>query len=74
MTVTFFDRLTLFKSSLQNVFSSEHAQTLSMDTVVAAVRRDYPNANFTRGEMEAALNKMQDENQIMVSDEQIFLI
>ena len=45
-----------------------------MDTVVAAVRRDYPNARFTRGEMEAALNKMQDDNQIMVSDEQIFLI
>lgn len=68
------ERFTLFKSSMQSVFASEHLQSLPVDTVVAALHRDYPDAKFSRAEIDAALNTMQDDNQVMVSDKQIFLI
>eukprot|EP00795_Rhopilema_esculentum_P008113 gene8113-14030_t len=68
------ERLSLFKASLQSVFAAHHAQSLDMDTVIAALHKDYPDAKFSTGEIQAALDRMQDENQVMVSDRQIFLI
>lgn len=68
------ERLSLFKSSLQSVFATHHAQSLTMDTVVSALHKEYPDAKFSKGEIDAALTRMQDDNQVMVSDQHIFLI
>ena len=56
------------------MFASEHAQSLPLDTVTEALHKDYPDARFSRMEIDSALNTMQEDNQIMVSDKQIFLI
>ncbi|XP_070533973.1 zygotic DNA replication licensing factor mcm3-like [Ptychodera flava] len=68
------ERFKDFKSSLQKVFSAEHAQSLSMDHVRSEVNKEHKDAKFTEGEINAALQKMQDANQVMVSDKIIFLI
>ncbi|CAB1342536.1 unnamed protein product, partial [Coregonus sp. 'balchen'] len=57
------DRLKEFKSSLLEVFCSAHAHVNKV--------RDAP---FTLTEVRAALARMQDDNQIMVADNIIFLI
>eukprot|EP00794_Sanderia_malayensis_P011928 gene11928-13163_t len=65
------DRLTLFKTSLQSVFSSEHAQSLPLETVTESLHRDYPDVRFTKNEIEAALDQMQDDNQIMIKENSV---
>ena len=67
-------RLALFKSSLQGVFAAQHVQSLQVETVTVALHSDYPEAKFTKGEIDACLDRMQDDNQVMVSDQQVFLI
>ena len=66
-----FFRLTEFKAALLAAFSSAHAQTLPLATVKASVKRDKP---FSDEEIDSALQVMQDANQIMVADENVFLI
>jgi len=66
-----FFRLTEFKAALLGAFSSAHAQTLPLSTVKDSVKRDKP---FNDEEIDSALQVMQDANQIMVADENVFLI
>ncbi|KAK6297799.1 hypothetical protein J4Q44_G00323820 [Coregonus suidteri] len=67
------DRLKEFKSSLLEVFRSAHAQSVGMNSLVESVNKD-SDAPFTLTEVRAALARMQDDNQIMVADDIIFLI
>ena len=71
VTVFVFFRLTEFKAALLGAFSSAHAQTLPLSTVKDSVKRDKP---FNDEEIDSALQVMQDANQIMVADENVFLI
>lgn len=64
-------RLTEFKAALLGVFSSAHAQTLPLTTVKDSVKRD---KTFSDEEIDSALQVMQDANQIMVADDNVFLI
>lgn len=65
------DRLTEFKAALLGAFSSAHAQTLPLTTVKDSVKRD---KTFSDEEIDSALQVMQDANQIMVADDNVFLI
>ena len=64
-------RLTEFKAALLGAFSSAHDQTLPLTTVKDSVKRD---KTFSDEEIDSALQVMQDANQIMVADDNVFLI
>ena len=67
-------RLKKFKASLYNAFKSEHAQSLSLDKVRTMVQKEQADAKFTEDEIMAAIDVMQEANQVMLSDNIIFLI
>uniref|UniRef100_A0A8K9XAW3 DNA replication licensing factor MCM3 n=1 Tax=Oncorhynchus mykiss TaxID=8022 RepID=A0A8K9XAW3_ONCMY len=62
-----------FKSSLLEVFRSAHAQSVGMNSLMESVNKDR-DAPFALTEVGAALARMQDDNQIMLADDIIFLI
>lgn len=66
-------RLTAFKSNLQKVFRSSRSQSLSLDNIKKNINEDQAEA-FAAGEITAALRKMEEDNQIMISDGIVFLI
>uniref|UniRef100_A0A7N8Y413 DNA replication licensing factor MCM3 n=1 Tax=Mastacembelus armatus TaxID=205130 RepID=A0A7N8Y413_9TELE len=66
-------RLKEFKSSLFAVFQAAHAQSVKMKTLMDDVNKERQN-QFTELEVRAALARMQDDNQVMVADDIIFLI
>lgn len=67
------ERLKEFKSSLLEVFRSAHAQSVGMKSLMDSVNKACQTP-FTAEEVRAALARMQDDNQIMVADDIIFLI
>uniref|UniRef100_A0A7N6F7A0 DNA replication licensing factor MCM3 n=1 Tax=Anabas testudineus TaxID=64144 RepID=A0A7N6F7A0_ANATE len=66
-------RLKEFKSSLFAVFQSAHAQSVKMKTLMSDINKQLEK-RFTEPEVRAALARMQDDNQVMVADDIIFLI
>ncbi|CAH1772733.1 unnamed protein product [Owenia fusiformis] len=68
------DRLKIFKSSLFNLFKSEHAQSMALERVSEHVNKEHPDKNFTETDIHAAIDKMMEDNQIMLSDNILFLI
>uniref|UniRef100_A0A8C7SZE9 DNA replication licensing factor MCM3 n=1 Tax=Oncorhynchus mykiss TaxID=8022 RepID=A0A8C7SZE9_ONCMY len=71
--LSLFSRLKEFKSSLLEVFRSAHAQSVGMNSLMESVNKDR-DAPFALTEVGAALARMQDDNQIMLADDIIFLI
>ncbi|XP_042369618.1 DNA replication licensing factor MCM3-like, partial [Plectropomus leopardus] len=67
------ERLKEFKSSLFSVFQSAHAQSIKMQTLMDDINKKR-ESRFTEPEVRAALVRMQDDNQVMVADDIIFLI
>ncbi|XP_027896920.1 DNA replication licensing factor MCM3 [Xiphophorus couchianus] len=67
------ERLKEFKSSLFGVFQSAHAQSVKMTKLMEEVNKER-ESRFTEPEVRAALARMQDDNQVMVADDIIFLI
>ncbi|XP_061610734.1 DNA replication licensing factor MCM3 [Phyllopteryx taeniolatus] len=67
------ERLKEFKSSLFAVFQSAHAQSVKMPALMDGVNKEC-QVPFTEAEVRAALTRMQDDNQVMVADDIIFLI
>ncbi|XP_062520384.1 DNA replication licensing factor MCM3-like [Corticium candelabrum] len=63
------ERLAEFRSVILRLFSSEHAQSISLQQVQQAAQ-----ATFTESETAAALEAMQTANQVMVADGTVFLI
>nr|XP_020646290.1 DNA replication licensing factor MCM3 [Pogona vitticeps] len=66
-------RLKAFKSALFEVFKAAHAQSVGLKSLMESINRDNPSP-FSSNEVKAALEKMQDDNQIMMSDDIVFLI
>ncbi len=60
----------LFKSNLFKLFHRLRTQALQMDQIVEDMKLDFSSLD----EIKSALHMMQDDNQIMVSDETIFII
>ncbi|XP_028297491.1 DNA replication licensing factor MCM3-like [Gouania willdenowi] len=67
------ERLKEFKSSLFAVFQSAHAQSVKMASLMDAINTERQQ-QFLEAEVRAALTRMQDDNQVMVADDIIFLI
>ncbi|XP_077591585.1 DNA replication licensing factor MCM3 [Stigmatopora nigra] len=67
------ERLKEFKSSLFTVFQSSHAQSVKMEALMSGVNKEI-QVRFTEAEVRSALSRMQDDNQVMVADDIIFLI
>ncbi|KAI0207386.1 Zygotic DNA replication licensing factor mcm3 [Lamellibrachia satsuma] len=69
------DRLKKFKASLLNLFKSQHAQSLELDLVREQLKREHQDKDaFSENEMFAAIERMMDDNQVMLSDQVVFLI
>uniref|UniRef100_A0A665WC11 DNA replication licensing factor MCM3 n=1 Tax=Echeneis naucrates TaxID=173247 RepID=A0A665WC11_ECHNA len=62
-----------FKSSLFGVFQSAHAQSVKMQLLMDGINKGRQE-RFTEPEVRAALARMQDDNQVMMADDIIFLI
>ncbi|XP_029634738.1 DNA replication licensing factor MCM3 [Octopus sinensis] len=67
-------RLKIFKSALFQLFKNERAQSLELEKVRNYVNEENPDNKFEENELMAAINKMMDDNQIMLADTVIFLI
>uniref|UniRef100_A0AAX7TFM7 DNA replication licensing factor MCM3 n=1 Tax=Astatotilapia calliptera TaxID=8154 RepID=A0AAX7TFM7_ASTCA len=67
------ERLKEFKSSLFAVFQSAHAQSVKMSALMDDINKERQNT-FAEAEVRGALARMQDDNQVMVADDIIFLI
>lgn len=67
------ERMKEFKSSLFAVFQSVHAQSVKMQTLMDNINKDLQKP-FTQSEVGSALARMQDDNQVMVADDIVFLI
>jgi hypothetical protein len=61
-----------FKSNLFKLFHRERTQTLVLWKIIEFIKEE--NSKFTDEDIQAALGVMQDDNQVMVSDETVFLI
>jgi len=68
------ERLQIFRSTLQGVFSEKHAHTLLLTEIVDRLNKDYPDAKFSKKEVDAAVHQMTEDNQIMLSDGTVFLV
>ncbi|RMC17082.1 hypothetical protein DUI87_05659 [Hirundo rustica rustica] len=66
-------RMKAFKAALLEVFKASHTQSVGVKTVMESINRDNPEP-FSEAEVKMALAHMQDDNQVMVSDDIIFLI
>ncbi|XP_037375755.1 DNA replication licensing factor MCM3 isoform X1 [Talpa occidentalis] len=66
-------RLKAFKVALLEVFREAHAQSVGMNHLTESINQDKEEP-FSSAEIQAALSKMQDDNQVMVSEGIIFLI
>ncbi|XP_072436307.1 zygotic DNA replication licensing factor mcm3-like isoform X1 [Chiloscyllium punctatum] len=66
-------RFKQFKAALLDAFKTAHAQSLGMQTLMASINKGNETP-FSDVEVQTALDKMQEDNQIMVSDQIIFLI
>ncbi|XP_038219996.1 DNA replication licensing factor Mcm3 [Zerene cesonia] len=68
------NRLTEFKSALQQLFREERANSLTLDRITSYVNEKYSHATFGSGEITAALERMTQDNQVMMADDIVFLI
>lgn len=62
-----------FRTSLFNLFKSEHAQSVSLDKVKSQISKDYGD-DYSEDEIFGAINKMMEANQVMLADDVVFLI
>ncbi|PZC74031.1 hypothetical protein B5X24_HaOG208400 [Helicoverpa armigera] len=68
------NRLTQFKSALQQLFREERANSLPLSRVTSYVNDKYSHETFSDGEVNAALQQMTHDNQVMMADDIVFLI
>ncbi|XP_043235395.1 zygotic DNA replication licensing factor mcm3-like [Amphibalanus amphitrite] len=68
------ERFSVFKTSLQNLLKERRTQTLPMAEVRSYLAEQHAARPFTTGEVEAATDRMMEANQLMVADDQLFLI
>lgn len=66
------DKLKDFKSILFKLFHRERTQALPMADIISFIQNE--NSKFGETDIKSALNTMQDDNQVMLSDETVFLI
>ncbi|KAA0201694.1 hypothetical protein HAZT_HAZT009210 [Hyalella azteca] len=68
------ERLTAFRASMSKMFMESYSQTVTMDKLRSYMREKHADQPFSEDEIEAAVQRMTDDNQIMVADDMVFLI
>nr|KAG5699914.1 hypothetical protein BaRGS_018213 [Batillaria attramentaria] len=68
------ERLKSFRASLYNLFQKERAQSVQLDQINQHVNKEHASEPFSDEEVLAAISAMMDENQVMLSDNIVFLI
>lgn len=68
------DRLEIFKSCVNKAFREARGQSLSLAKITEIVNSENANDQFSDGEIHSAVERMTDDNQIMVADGIVFLI
>lgn len=63
-----------FRHSVVKAFSDEHSQSMSVEHLSSLVNLDHRGNEFSSREVMSALDRMQDANQVMVSEGMVFLI
>ncbi|KAL4630429.1 DNA replication licensing factor MCM3-like [Arapaima gigas] len=71
--ICYLSRLKAFKAALLEAFQSARAQSISLLALKEAINKDNQEP-FTMAEVQVALIRMQDDNQVMVSSDIVFLI
>lgn len=67
------DRLSTFKNGLYKAFKENASQALALNTIKTFVNSN--NASpYTQGEIDAAIERMTDDNQVMLTDGTVFLV
>lgn len=67
------ERLKKFKKILMNEFRKSHAQSLPMTAIKQVFCKDGPDS-WSDAEVDACLNRMQDDNNIMITENVVFII
>lgn len=67
-------RLKIFRTSLYQLFKKERAQSVNLDDVKKHMATTHADSPFSNDELMAAIDKMMDENQVMLSDQILFLV
>lgn len=68
------DRLKIFKNGLQKAFREAREQSSSLASIITFIDQNSGDVAFTNTEITAAVEKMTDDNQIMLADDMVFLI
>lgn len=68
-----FFRLMAFKSGLQHAFRETRSQSLSL-TQIRQIINSNNTSPFTNGEMNAAIEQMTNDNQVMLNNDMVYLI
>ena len=73
--LSFLYRLEQFRSGLFNLFASQHSQSLQLkDVYTSEVLNRESQEGFTQDEVNLALSRMEEANQVMVSEGFVYLI
>lgn len=68
------ERLAKFKTSLHKAFKESREQSLSLERIKTFVNNENADQTFSQNEINSAVERMTDDNQIMVADDIVFLI
>ncbi|TRY82974.1 hypothetical protein DNTS_004596 [Danionella cerebrum] len=66
-------RLKVFKTALLNVFKATHSQSVSVPDLLTHINKGQ-DEEFDQSEVNLLLERMQDDNQVMLSENVVFLI
>ncbi|XP_039750656.1 DNA replication licensing factor Mcm3 isoform X1 [Pararge aegeria] len=68
------NRLAQFKSTLQQMFREQRVNNLPLDRITASLNEKFCHEVFSADEVDAALQRMTADNQVMMADDMVFLI
>ena len=68
------ERLSVFKNGLQKIFRESRESSFPVERIVKYINENSGDVSFSQGEIASALERMTNDNQIMVADEIVFLI
>lgn len=68
------DRMTKFRGLLGKLFKDTHTQSQPVSSIIDFLAKEEQTEPFTQEEIDVAIQRMMDENQVMLSDEIVFLI
>lgn len=68
------DRLAVFRSSLNKLYKKDNTQMLPMTRITEYLNSEHKDKPYSKDEIDAAVIRMMDANQVMLSDDVLFLM